>query len=396
MLNKLFGLRCPDCGKPISEGDSFCPHCGAHLDAPFGSPTTNHADASQQHFSDARNFLEISQKAYDTNSNLKEALFNCDLAIQYAPEFAEAHNLKGLILDAMERTDEAITSYHEAVRLDPLLHEAKSNLQDAEAEIRQLREKRERRDNILPKVVFGVVGVFMLVCVVVAGSILYKLGRPYFEPKIDIVIEPDYALVSTVDPSDLDTAVEILTERCRALGYNVSFIVVENNQIIASAPESVSVEAFEGEVITIGLLEFVDFGETSIPPGTLVATDFDHPYFQQMEGTRWHTVMTNSEMRTINVSENSSGQYEIAFTLTPEGAHILSEYTTNNVGSYLGIVLDKRVISSPRVNSPITEGTGAIAGQFTKEEAEALAVYLKAGKPLPIPLVVKDISSIDE
>jgi len=396
MLNKLFGLRCPVCGKSISEDDSFCPNCGVNLDVPLGSSTTDRPDVSQQYFSDARKYLEIAQQAYDTKNNLKDALFNCDLAIQYAPEFAEAHNLKGLILDAMGRTDEAITSYREAIHLDPLLQDAKSNLQDADAEIRQRREKQERWDKILPKVVFGGVGIFMLICTVVAGSILYKLARPYFEPKINIVLEPDYTLVSTVDPLDLEAAMGILNERSQALGYKVSFTVTGNNQIIASVPESINVETFLKGVTSIGLLEFVDFGEISIPTGTIIVTDFEYPYFQQTDETRWHTVMTNSEMRAVDVSENGFGQYEIAFTLTPVGAQVLAEYTTNNVGNYLGLVLDKRVVSSPRVNSPITEGTGAITGQFTKEEAEALAVYLKIGKPLPIPLVVKDISPITE
>jgi len=396
MLNKLFGLRCPVCGKPISEDDSICSHCGTNMDTPLGLSAIGDHDADLQNLSTASHYLEIAQQAYDANGNLKDALYNCDLAIQYSPKLAKAYNLRGLILDAMGRTEAAINSYQEAIQLDPLLHDARSNLKDAEAEIRQRREKQERWDKILPKVVFGCVGIFMLICIVIAGSILYKLARPYFEPKINIVLEPDYTLVSTVDPLDLEAAMEILNERSQALGYKVPFTVTGNNQIIASVPESINVETFLKGVTSIGLLEFVDFGEISIPTGTIIVTDFEYPYFQQTDEIRWHTVMTNSEMRAVDVSENGFGQYEIAFTLTPVGAQVLAEYTTNNVGNYLGLVLDKRVVSSPRVNSPITEGTGAITGQFTKEEAEALAVYLKIGKPLPIPLVVKDISPIAE
>jgi len=396
MLNKLFGLRCPDCGKPINEDNSFCPHCGASLDIPLGTPATNHPDANQRYFADARNYLEIAQQAYDTNSTLKNALFNCDLAIQYAPEFAEAHNLKGLILDAMGRTNEAITSYQEAIRLNPLLQDARSNLEDAEADLKQQQEKTERWNKTLPKVIFGVVAIFALVCAVTLGCFLYKLGRPYFEPKINIVLEPDYSLLSAVDPSELEITTEMLNERCRILGYKVSFVATENNQVIASVPESIQIETFLKSVTAIGLLEFVDFGKTPIPTGNVVATDFDYPYFPQTGENQWHTVMTSKEIITVDVTENSFGQYEISFFLTPEGTNIFTDFTTNNVGSYLGIVLDKNVISSPMVNSPITGGSGVITGQFTKEEAEALAMYLKMGEPLPIPLTVQTVSVVDK
>ena len=34
-MSFIFGLRCPDCGKSISDDDSICPHCGTNLDAPI-------------------------------------------------------------------------------------------------------------------------------------------------------------------------------------------------------------------------------------------------------------------------------------------------------------------------------------------------------------------------
>ena len=71
-----------------------------------------------------------------------------------------------------------------------------------------------------------------------------------------------------------------------------------------------------------------------------------------------------------------------------------SQHTTNNVGHYLGIVLDKVVISAPKVKSPITDGSGVISGSFTREQANSLAVYLRVEGPLPIPLKVKQVSEI--
>jgi preprotein translocase subunit SecD len=95
----------------------------------------------------------------------------------------------------------------------------------------------------------------------------------------------------------------------------------------------------------------------------------------------------------VQVSRDPSGQYVIQFQLTSEGADIFAEYTTEHVGEFLGIVLDKTVISAPNVNEPITEGEGVISGAFTLESANNLAVQLRYGS-LPIPLKVVETRTI--
>ncbi len=60
---------------------------------------------------------------------------------------------------------------------------------------------------------------------------------------------------------------------------------------------------------------------------------------------------------------------------------------TANTGKFLSIVLDKQVISSPVINSPIIGGTGSISGNFTLEQANAFAIQLRYGS-LPVPLKI--------
>jgi len=81
------------------------------------------------------------------------------------------------------------------------------------------------------------------------------------------------------------------------------------------------------------------------------------------------------------------GEPEVAFELTEEGAKIFGDFTSQNVGNALAIVLDKQVISAPVINQPITEGQGVISGNFTIDSANELAVQLRYGS-LPIPLKV--------
>ena len=61
--------------------------------------------------------------------------------------------------------------------------------------------------------------------------------------------------------------------------------------------------------------------------------------------------------------------------------------TSENVGKLFAIILDGKVISAPRILSPITGGSGQISGRFTVEAANNLAILLRAGA-LPAKLTI--------
>ena len=103
--------------------------------------------------------------------------------------------------------------------------------------------------------------------------------------------------------------------------------------------------------------------------------------------------MTGAALDTVAVQTSSVGQYEIAFTLKSNGTQVFSDYTTANVGKYLAIVLDKKVISVPVINSAITSGQGVIQGGFTADSANALAVQLRYGS-LPVPVKVVESQTV--
>ncbi len=60
-------------------------------------------------------------------------------------------------------------------------------------------------------------------------------------------------------------------------------------------------------------------------------------------------------------------------------ARSFGEVTSKNVGRLFAIVLDNKVISAPRILTPITGGSGQISGRFTVEQANNLAILLRAG-----------------
>jgi len=80
-----------------------------------------------------------------------------------------------------------------------------------------------------------------------------------------------------------------------------------------------------------------------------------------------------------------NGQPVVNFSFNTKAALLFGRLTTENVGRRFAMVLDRQVISAPRVNVPITGGSGYIEGNFTAESANRLAVLLSAGS-LPIKL----------
>ncbi len=85
--------------------------------------------------------------------------------------------------------------------------------------------------------------------------------------------------------------------------------------------------------------------------------------------------------------QNQQNEPTVSFTLDRLGAQKFGRATTDNVGRRLAIVLDDQIISSPKINEPITSGNGMISGNFTFQEATDLALLLRSGA-LPTPLNV--------
>ena len=67
--------------------------------------------------------------------------------------------------------------------------------------------------------------------------------------------------------------------------------------------------------------------------------------------TIYHTVLTGSDIKTVGVEMMNATTPVVTFELKDEGAKIFGDFTTNNINRFLTIVLDGKVISSPRINS---------------------------------------------
>jgi preprotein translocase subunit SecD len=85
--------------------------------------------------------------------------------------------------------------------------------------------------------------------------------------------------------------------------------------------------------------------------------------------------------------QRGAGQPIVSFKFNTAGSRKFAQATTEHVKEPFAIVLDNKVISAPVIQEPITGGQGQISGNFTVQQANDLAILLRAGA-LPAPLTV--------
>ncbi|MFN3787628.1 protein translocase subunit SecD [Sulfurihydrogenibium azorense] len=102
-------------------------------------------------------------------------------------------------------------------------------------------------------------------------------------------------------------------------------------------------------------------------------------------------VITGAMLKDARTALDQGGNPAVNFELTSEGAEIFGEATQKMIGKRLAIVLDGKVMSAPVIRSRITS-SGQITGRFSTEEANDLAVILRAGAlPAPVSIVEESV-----
>lgn len=230
---------------------------------------------------------------------------------------------------------------------------------------------------------------------------------------------------TAVIEGSLETARNIIERRVNGLGVTEALVQTQgNDRIVVQIPGIDDPELAVNTIQETGLLEFIDTGATPLPAGLPVVTTLSQdsatvpltttesitsatgasvtdtqqitPTTPTLPGqeTTYETVFTGRDLRQARIAQNpTTGEFLITFEMQPEAAQRFSEYTANNIGQYLTIVLDGEVISSPRIQSAIPDGQGTITGDFTFAQARQLAIQLQYGA-LPVPLEVESQRTI--
>jgi preprotein translocase subunit SecD len=218
---------------------------------------------------------------------------------------------------------------------------------------------------------------------------------------VQALLEADLPEGTEIDAESMRTATRIVENRVNGLGVTEAVVQqAGDRRIVVELPGETDPEKALETIKQTGLLEFVEMDYSPLPDGMIIKTDFAVGEQADLtdeevstEETIYHTVMTGAVIKNVGVTTGPAGGYEVAFELTDEGTRLFADYTTNNAGKFLGIVLDKEVVSAPRIDEPITEGAGVIRGDFSLEGANALAIQLRYGS-LPIPLKIVESRTV--
>lgn len=105
------------------------------------------------------------------------------------------------------------------------------------------------------------------------------------------------------------------------------------------------------------------------------------------------TLLTGATLKNAQVQYDRFGRPTVSISFNEEGAKLFGQATTANVGKPIGIYLDGNLISNPVVQEPILKGDAQITGRFTLDEAQNLAILLRAGA-LPVKVEVIEQRSV--
>ena len=101
-------------------------------------------------------------------------------------------------------------------------------------------------------------------------------------------------------------------------------------------------------------------------------------------------LLTGSDVSKATVVTNSeTSKIEIQLEMTEDGKSKFADATSKYVGQAISIKMDDEVLSSPTVQTAITDGVAQITGDYTAESAKRLAGLINSGA---LPVTVKAAS----
>jgi protein-export membrane protein SecD len=246
--------------------------------------------------------------------------------------------------------------------------------------------------------------LWLFIILLMVGAALWMAMNPDrpIQPGLDlegglqVLLEADVSPDRPISFEEIDTARQIISQRVNALGVAEPLVQVEGERrILVELPGIEDPDQAISLIQGTALLEFVDSGTFPLPEGMCLRTSLNEgpspcevdEIGDSTEVPKFTTILTGNGLRSATTQPDQLNNFFVAFELEQEASAIFEEYTREHIGEFLTIVLDKQVISSPRISAVITDA-GTITGNFTLEEAQRLALQLRYGS-LPIPLRIE-------
>jgi preprotein translocase subunit SecD len=189
---------------------------------------------------------------------------------------------------------------------------------------------------------------------------------------------------AATDDRTIQQSLEIIRRRVDEVGTREPTIQRQGtNRILIQVPGIGSAAELKALIGTTAKLTFnpvvrrtTDKAELAGPGNVVLPSVDEKDVYYVLEDT---PVVTGEDLVDARPDFDQNGRPAVSFRFDPTGARAFGDYTAENVGQLFAIVLDKEVISAPRINQHIPGGSGIITGNFTVESSTNLAVLLRAG-----------------
>jgi preprotein translocase subunit SecD len=200
--------------------------------------------------------------------------------------------------------------------------------------------------------------------------------------------------------SIVQQSIEVIARRVDQLGTVEPSITRQGeDRILVEAPGLGDPQRLKDLVGQTAQLTFhlvrssVATGDTAAhDPGTIVLPAEGEPGISYVVDEA--PLMTGEDLTDAQAAfDQQTNEPVVNFRLSTAGAVKFGQVTQQNVGRPFAIVLDNQVISAPVIREPILGGTGQISGSFTVQQANDLAILLRAGA-LPAKLTIVEERTI--
>ncbi|MBQ6369205.1 MAG: protein translocase subunit SecD [Parasporobacterium sp.] len=185
------------------------------------------------------------------------------------------------------------------------------------------------------------------------------------------------------NPSAMDMADTIYKLQLRVQQYSTDASVYQEgtNRITVEIPGVYDTQTVIDELGRPGSLQFVTYDQTTESG----ATDYDNP-------TVWvsGTDIANAQAASQSDQRTGSSEFVVQLQLNEEGAAKFADATAKYLNQIIYIVYDGEVVSSPRVQSVISDGNCIIEGMESYEAATTLASTIRIGS---LSLELEEVSS---
>lgn len=157
-----------------------------------------------------------------------------------------------------------------------------------------------------------------------------------------------------------------------------------SNRVTVDVPDVDDPQAVLDKLGKAGSLEFVLLSDCQIADDKTATYDKEKVL---LDGSMISTAeATNQQDSSTGATENV-----VKITFTGKGAKKFGEVTSEHVGEQLSIIYDGKEVSSPTIQTAITDGVAVVSGSFEKfSDAEDMASTLRIGA---LPLELKNIRS---